>query len=43
MDSSIVNDAKTGVDLAVAAYIAVTALISFAVGHFRIFFKKKDK
>lgn len=41
MDSSNVNDVKTGIDLAVAAYIAVTALVSFAIGHFRIFFRKK--
>lgn len=41
MDSSVVNDAKTGIDLAIGAYIAVSALVGFVVGHFKLFFRKK--
>lgn len=43
MDSSSVNDVKTGIDLAISAYIAVSALVGFVIGHFKILFPKKKR
>ena len=40
IDSSVVNDAKTGLDLAIAAYLAISSLVGFVLGKV-IKFKKK--
>lgn len=41
MDSSMVSDAKTGIELLIAAVGAVSALVGFVIGKVAKFKKKK--